>query len=1499
MPLPGAESDKLGNHYEALWTVRMLLRILAEEEQSIYLEPFGEMGDGIEFQLKTKEGVLEYHQVKRQRPKGWNIKALASKGVLTNFRKQLERDSEAICVFVSQDQPNDLRELTESATNVEHFDQYKENYLKAKNRKDAFRQLNEIWEDLSQSQIFDLICRMRVRGIDETTLREEIVSKAKWLVEGESEVATDALYLLYQNSIHQTLDAVAIWKFLESPPRKFHRRNWNNSPLILENLSKITSLFLESSKRNRILGEQIPRQETNQIFEYMTQPDSKQFIVIAGTAGSGKSEIIAEYLEKVIEKGAVVMPFRLDRLETYGNTTKQLGEQLDLPQSPVTVLGRVADLRQSVLLIDQLDAVSLASGRNPAFFERVTELLDEARNYPQMTVVLACRTFDLENDDRIRKLVEGTISVAHPFTVSFLSGEEVDGVLEKCGIEPSTLSQAQKELLKVPLNLKLYTQIQPSSSFTTEIDLLEMFWEHKQDKLRGHISDYEKLHIVLNEILAEMTEKQALSVSARKYLDPYRNIIESLLTEGVLVLERNRLSFFHESFYDYLFARMFVANERNLLEFLLGQEQHLFLRGIVRQILTHERSQDKDLFAKRIGELLEHDSVRFHIKRLIFQWIRTLPDPQVPEWELLKKLMKLGDKPLASWAESALRAATWFSFLDAVGWIESELHCGDHDRETWAANYVAQFVREFPDRIGEIGFAWTKRPNPWPNYAMNLISHVYNEPTRTFVDTFLELLRQGNPGTVKAPFATNNGMLFYSLPEDKSEWAIEILSEWLIYNLRKAELEGILNPFSYSILDEDRLQADLRERMPKMASGAPREFLNTFLPIVLELARRNVNRMGPPPWRDTVWKFLTFNTHYRLNEQILKGVVDSLCFLAENDKDSFNVYEAELQQYLDFEIAGWILAQAYAKDGNAFAEQGADFMLSSVKWLSLGWSDSEYWISRQLIASVTPHCSLEKFKNLEKLIMNFYTKYERRNRYMGHGQLTLLSGFPQGRLSPQAIRRLDELKRRFPEWKTERERPQGIRGGFIGAPFKARWDKITDTDWLSAIAKYSDDDHSGQAFMKGGARQLSSELQKLAKQFPNRFASLIQKIPKESNHQYAEAILWGIRDAYKTKEHRDPEIALCWNAIRYCHALKGHPLGSSICDLIQECPHADIPSDILSTLKYYAVDDPSPGEYSESDFNGDAALAGLNSVRGRSASAISRILFNEPTYFGHLEPILEKMVQDPSVAVRTQVPLALLPVLNVDRDRAVQLFLQLLECQHQALLGCHHVVQFLSYAIWTHFESVEKLLSAMLNSESTAAQQHGAELLLISASSNESVLSNVQDCLNGSTSMRKGIAEVASQRVRLQKDRLYCEQLLKQLFSDDDEDVRRIASNCFHEMDAQAIESSTELIENFIYSTSFGEHSFFFFDTLKRIPAHLPDIVCKAFERSAEVLRDITASEEHRTGRFADRNTILLIRLYERTEDAEVKKRCLDIIDDLAKSQASFELDQHLTELGR
>lgn len=122
MPRAGGEADKLGNQYEAVWTVDQALSVFLGQAASMTVEAFGEASEGVEFHLEMPDKTLQFHSLKRQKQGGdWSVvdlcKSDASTGrsILGDLFNKRQTYNDAQLQFVSATGANQLRELSERA----------------------------------------------------------------------------------------------------------------------------------------------------------------------------------------------------------------------------------------------------------------------------------------------------------------------------------------------------------------------------------------------------------------------------------------------------------------------------------------------------------------------------------------------------------------------------------------------------------------------------------------------------------------------------------------------------------------------------------------------------------------------------------------------------------------------------------------------------------------------------------------------------------------------------------------------------------------------------------------------------------------------------------------------------------------------------------------------------------------------------------------------------------------------------------------------------------------------------------------------------------------------------------------------------------------------------------------------------------------------------------------------------------------------------------------
>ena len=380
MPLPGGASDKFGNRYEGRWTVACMLDVMDEKAESIRLEPPGPEGQGVEF-WTTKQGIQEYHQVKRQLSIGhWTLHALKREGVLTNFTAKLQDDPKVRCVFVSAISAGQLAELSDRARRSANWEEFNGKFIDSNQMRTNFDLVRRSHPGLPEQETYEHLERVHTRTIDESFLLTVIESRASTLVDGDAATVVDVLAEMALEKVHHELTAHDIWTHLES--RGFGRRQWDKDPYVLRAVREANQRYLNFLRDQAIDSTVLPRQETQKIHDLLEESSEKAGVLLTGEAGIGKSGVMLQVVEKLRGAGTPVVALRADRLE-FTQLPDKIGEQIGLPGSPADVLAAVARGRFCVLVIDQLDALSLASGRKTNLFECVYEIVRQAQAHPQ------------------------------------------------------------------------------------------------------------------------------------------------------------------------------------------------------------------------------------------------------------------------------------------------------------------------------------------------------------------------------------------------------------------------------------------------------------------------------------------------------------------------------------------------------------------------------------------------------------------------------------------------------------------------------------------------------------------------------------------------------------------------------------------------------------------------------------------------------------------------------------------------------------------------------------------------------------------------------------------------------------------------------------------------------------------------------------------------------------------------------------------------------------
>jgi hypothetical protein len=1509
MPLTGGAADKFGNRFEGRWTVFMMADVMDERADALRLEPPGEEGAGVEFWLRRSTSQ-EYHQVKRQHgAEGrWTIGSLGEKGTLLHFFYKLG-DPAAQCVFVSTHSAYQLEELADRARRAASWQEYEREFLKTGKSKTSFDELRNYWAKCGETEAYDRLKRVFVRNVDEETLRVMVESRLAQLVEGQPPQVVAAILAQYAlDQVHHELTAIDLWRHLGQ--QACRRREWGKDPHVLAAVEAQNNRYLGLLRDDAISGTLIPRAEAQLVIDKLSSTDRKSSVMLAGEAGVGKSSVTPQVIGQLLGLGWAVLAFRVDRMEPQP-TPDHVGERLNLPGSPAHILASVAKGRDCALVIDQLDAVSLASGRNPQFFECISEIIKQASIYPGMRLILICRKFDIDNDYRLRRLLEEN-GIAEVVTIKRLSHEKVREVVTSLGLDPSKLSAKQLDLLSVPLHLNLLSEVAAGSQadvldFETAKDLYDKFWELKRSRARDRLGREARWARVIDTLCDYMNESQVLSAPTSVFDDDDLDVDAKVMaSEHVLSFDDGRYSFFHESFFDYAFARRFSARRQRLLPFLLEREQHLFRRAQVRQILLHEREQARPTYLEDLALLLTEDRVRFHLKSAVFALLGSLTEPTLEELDVIRPMLDDLRHPLTAEAWGLLHRSThWFGLADSTGLVDAWLRDGDSERVNRAVLVLRTIQRSVPERVAELLEPFIGASEEWNQRIAFVMQWSDLSNSRRFLELFLRSVDEGVLDGVRGPIAINSDFwdLSYGLPEQHPDWAAEVVGHYYrrMLTLVRTDQQGdpewqVAAHIFGSTRDEHG------DYFLTVARNAPLVFVEQVLPFMFDVMELTARRRGEPPWTDTVWPWRNLGETYGIGDSLLNAMVEALSALAISDPTAFATFAKRLRES-GFETAQFLLVRAYRANGEHFADEAIEYLLENPVRFKTGYIDSDHWATRLMLQTVTPYCSEVMLNKLEEALLKYYTESERSqggHLAYGHAQFTLLEGIDPARQSERVRQRLAELRRKFN--KQTVEEPMGMVVGFVQSPIEqGAAEKMTDEQWLKAIMRHNQDDGAskivGRDFI-GGAGELAGLMKELAKQEPVRFAELACRFPDEANVKYFAAVLRGVADA-----GIDPQLAL--RLCRRVHALPSRPLGRWIPPVIAKLAASTLPDEALDIVAWYATEDPDPErEMWRTDasggrvfFNGSIDAAAINSVRGVAAEVIGRLIFHDKGRLAKLLSTVERMVADPSTTVRAAVASALMAVLKHDRDLAVELFTRLCG-DDDALLRTEGVERFMGYALRTHFEALTPLLLRMIGSDSEEAQIAGARLACSMALLKEEARPAAETCLSGTEFHRSGAAQVFAANLPQARFRKFCEDKLGALFNDSSEKVRSAASRCFSKFENDELGEHVELISTFIGSEAFEhEHRSLFF-ALEKTTSKLPGATCSACEKFFDMSGAAAADVSTHAAAESFMATKLLIRVYGQHKTPDIQTRCLNLIDRLAQTKV-LGLDEAISEYER
>lgn len=1151
-------------------------------------------------------------------------------------------------------------------------------------------------------------------------------------------------------------------------------------------------------------------------------PDKDNVAVLLDGAGMGKTVVMRDVLCGLEDAGTTVLAIKADQQLSGVATRSDLQERLDLPERVERVVGRLAVLDRVVVLVDQIDALSLSMARDHRALNVVLEMVAKLRDTPGVRVLFSCRAFDLSNDPRLDR-----VEVARRFSLPQLSDEEIESILRAQDVDFGRLSGATRELLRTPLHLDLFSRIlaarEPSPDsrrdafdISTLQDLYALLWRDvvlagTPGSLRASERE-EVLRLLTDRMNRDQRTSAPRSIFTKpetEYLEPAANWLASA---GILIPSATEWSFLHQTFFDYCYAKRFVEEGERLSETVLNGNQGLFARPQLVQVLSYLRGTDDCSYLRELQSLLNAEDLRVHLRLLLLGWFGALSAPTDDEWLLARRMI----------VNPAIRRRLLVAMQGNPGWfahmrggqIQDMLTKNDEVLDAEVMPYLTSMIDVEQAAAIELVRPFSGRSERWNRRIRLMLTRIRDWHTSEAVQLFERMLRKTPTPDLGRVYELRD--VVKAFPRDGCRIIRLVLDRALEDHTAETHLRSW---YSRGLFKNLSLSDSVLDEAIKEASEAePRLFVEQVLPW-LERAVRLANEP------DDDWPFFASDGLSRgwhsggidpPQESLIQALVAALSTLARTEPDEFRQVAARLAG-MPYDTPQQLLAHVYQRVPELYAEDALRFLTGDTRRLELG--DSEQYETRQLIKAIYPFLSADQRAELEDLILSYNLILSYRGieglRWRGLEQLYLLQEIPVEHLSERGTSYLRELERKFPEARASENPPNlSTMASFVGSPVPdSAVVRMSDEAWLRAMRKYSGVTRH-KDLHKGGAGQLGGVLSKQTKECPQRFHALALRAPSDVDGAYARAFIDGLAESEGPNEW-------LFDVVKRFAGQQRHDVRRTLAWALEKRAEGGLSDEMLDLLEGTARGPVGEDEaIRESSGQGPHGVY-INSDRGASFRTLMRALRSRASNEAKQKmwELLEFASSDPSVPMRAGVIEELLYLLHEDRERAIALFERAMEGHSDPLLCSQPVPELLHYGSYKYFSRMKPFIQTMVEDEDEKCRQRGAELACIAAISSPNALGSeadlaaarelAQGVANGPAVLRRGAARIYAHNLNGERS-AYCARELSQFLNDEDDKVRDNAAQAFYHTRGTDSPGLREFVEAFAASRALraGEQEF-------------------------------------------------------------------------------------------
>ena len=1009
----------------------------------------------------------------------------------------------------------------------------------------------------------------------------------------------------------------------------------------------------------------IERKETYDCIEKIKKDNS---IIIHGKAGYGKSGCTMGIINYCEEKEIEYIAIKLDKRIPNGNLSdwsKKLGFPLTIPE----VINQISSDKKAVIILDQLDAIRWTESNSYEAISICTELINKVKKLnidreQKISIIFVCRTYDLENDNNIKFLFNQNNENElkwEKIEVEKLSKEDTKDLV---GEKYLNFIPKLKDLLRIPSNLYIWEHLdfkkdEIQHNITTTKDLIKKWFEQLQDKaMESRFIKTEKIEEVKNILISDLEKSGKLYSQERKF-NSVKEGLKYLNSAGMLNIQEDKVSFFHQSIFDYFISELMIEKFEEGLDTveIIGDKdkQTPNRRYQIQMFLQTLLEENSEEFLEFGEKLLDNDGVRYYIKNLFYEILGQVSKEEIDE--VISEYIIENCEREDIFNEIIYGRKQYISILR-----------DNQVLDKWFNNNLSEKEKVFKLLQSQIYF--------YNNFDIKDFEFIQKCSFKNLEDDkkIIETIQKDKMyNEIDEIFDLR--IEFYKKYPEWIDRYIDIKEIFLELYLSKKREIGI------QILDEHQIQ-NIFEYFTQNEIKNEEFIFEKLLEKVPEYKYEDIKYKNCD-WNGSNNKY----TIERLCLELLKRA--SIKLVLNNDFDKFYSY---YEKYIgkDFVLFNEIILHCFEVADVEYSDKIIKYICENFEENKIfditSDSNDKLKVLKNIIKKHSKSCNEELYLKLENKIYYYCDpdykiclEYYKENRSKAKINCNIkINGRLQKELFPylplnrkcKKIKDVEQvLERKFLNDKvTMINKRNHFHGGTVVSPIKGK--EIGEKQWLKIITNKKLYDKKSQkkveeGFIESSLEMYTVEFSKAVSRNPQKMIDLVLKNKKDVLKEFIEPLFDGVSGSeylnklsQKKLEKLFLEFPCDYKSRRAIY----------FCDIIRERSDFKWSNKILEHLKDIVVNHNNfkSREFSEKEninnIAPDRILSNsINSLSGSWTGAVSQILKNTPELFYEFKDFIEKIIQNENIIINFSVFVILSITCNIEKEWTLEKLINLYE----------------------------------------------------------------------------------------------------------------------------------------------------------------------------------------------------------------------------------------------